>query len=242
MKIVVAVASDKGLMRDINEDSVVLQRDIVSEAQMVLSTEQDSPILMAVADGVGGKNAGEIASGVVAEDFLSGFSDVGSISFNDLRLQAEEWTEKTNEHLLDLSLKNETYRNMASTLAAVVLNEDVVFAMNIGDSRIYRFRDGYLRQLTEDHSVGEHLIYNALGASQSVFVDCFDISDMLLDGDALLICSDGLFDMVSESIIEDSLKQKFSPAQLVALANEAGGKDNISVIVAWIMKEDTHKT
>ena len=111
--------------------------------------------------------------------------------------------------------------------------------INIGDSRLYRYRDTVLKQISEDHSVrnligsaDSNLIYNSLGAGDTVFADVVDISDRILPDDRYLVCSDGLTDMLSVEQIDAILDENVDAVDaLIDAAKAAGGKDNISVIL-----------
>ena len=115
--------------------------------------------------------------------------------------------------------------------------------INIGDSRLYRFREGILSQLSRDHSLSEmtnnpdapkNIIVNSFGAGQKIFFDFEDISTRILDSDILLLCSDGLTGELTDEEIEPILCQPDSIDILINQAKDHGGKDNISIIICEI--------
>ncbi|MBQ9814713.1 MAG: Stp1/IreP family PP2C-type Ser/Thr phosphatase [Lachnospiraceae bacterium] len=229
--------TDIGLVRQYNQD---------------YSLECDEPIgnlenLYVVCDGLGGRNAGEYASQIAAENFfdLSEFSDAKL----PLSIFKEAIT-KVNSLVLNESKKPE-YQGMATTLVACTVSDDTAYFVNVGDSRAYIFGDE-VTQVTWDHSyVSElvrrgqitkdearthaknNIITRAVGAEETVEPDYFQA--YLEDDEIILLCSDGLYNMVGEDDLHEvicgrgSLKEK--ARRLVEMAKEAGGKDNIAVVL-----------
>ena len=205
------------------------------------------PPLFAVADGMGGARAGEVASGIVVETLEKGMpDDVGP----------EEGlaglTREANQRIHRKATSDEERAGMGTTLTAAYVGDDEVAFAHVGDSRAYRFRDGKLEQLTNDHSlVGElvrrgklterqaeehpqrSVITRALGPEAAVEVDSFSVDAR--PGDVFLLCSDGLTSMVEADSIADILRQHDSmddaARRLVDAANENGGRDNITVVL-----------
>jgi PPM family protein phosphatase len=224
-----AFRSDPGRQRTANEDSYVAR-----------------PPLFAVADGMGGAQAGEVASRIAAESFEP--AQRGS-------QPAEAWlrtiAEGANERIHGLSEEDSTVSGMGTTLTAALVEGDEVTLAHVGDSRAYLFRDGEPKLLTSDHSLVEELrrqgrltdeqaedhpqrsiITRALGPESEVEVDTMTYSAR--PGDVYLLCSDGLTTMVREERIAEILASAPSldaaAEQLVREANEAGGRDNITVV------------
>jgi PPM family protein phosphatase len=224
-----AFRTDPGRQRTANEDSFVAR-----------------PPLFAVADGMGGAQAGEVASRIAAESFEP--AQRGS-------QPAEAWlrtiAEGANERIHSLSEEDSTVSGMGTTLTAALVEGDEVTLAHVGDSRAYLYRDGELKLLTSDHSLVEELrrqgrltdeqaedhpqrsiITRALGPESEVDVDTMTYSAR--PGDAYLLCSDGLTTMVREERIAEILASAPSldaaAEQLVGEANEAGGRDNITVV------------
>ena len=132
---------------------------------------------------------------------------------------------------------------MGTTFCGLLFYENLIFALNIGDSRLYRFRDEILRQLSTDHSMRaltgdptlpSNQIYNSLGAGDVAFIDIENLTGRIHDDDLFLICSDGLCDMIPDEEIEQVLLNEPSAGKLVEAAKRAGGKDNVSVILLKI--------
>jgi PPM family protein phosphatase len=221
--------SDTGRVRDHNED-----RSLAS-----------SPIA-AVADGMGGALAGEVAS-QIAVDSLGGLS--APASPDALRSALE----RANRQIRRMAADDPAKAGMGTTMTVASFTDDHVDVAHVGDSRAYLWRDGALRQLTEDHSVvGElvrrgsisaeeaerhphrNVITRALGAEANVQVDA--VSEPLHDGDIVLLCSDGLHSEISDDAIAGVLAAatglEAAADGLVAAANAAGGSDNVTVAVA----------
>jgi PPM family protein phosphatase len=224
-----AYRSDPGRQRTANEDSYVAR-----------------PPLFAVADGMGGAQAGEVASRIAAESFEP--ADRGE-------QPAETWlrtiAEVANDRIHNLSREDSTVSGMGTTLTAALLEGEEVTLAHVGDSRAYLYRDGELKLLTSDHSLVEELrrqgrlteeqaedhpqrsiITRALGPESEVEVDT--MTQSARPGDVYLLCSDGLTTMVREDRIAEILAEnselKAAVSQLVGEANEAGGRDNITVV------------
>ncbi len=245
--------TDVGLKRQANEDSIKLDENLR---------------LFAIADGMGGHAAGEIASRTAIET-LHEFVAHAAINRDftwpfgiDSKFSLGENVLLTGIHLANrrvcrLAGENETYSGMGTTVAAIYAPERVIHIGHVGDSRVYRLRGNELQLLTDDHSwVNEQLkrniitedearnhrwrnvITRALGNRQDVEVDLKSV-DMQC-GDLFLICSDGLTGMVDDQTLHQVLSthpQEDLQAlcgRLVELANEAGGQDNISVILVRV--------
>lgn len=220
--LVAAAASETGLIRQNNEDAVYSGR-----------------WLFAIADGMGGHAAGEVASAAVIESLRAHDTDVGPGAV--LEVLGHAVTE-ANAEVARRAAEDSARFGMGTTLTAMLWSGDTVALVHIGDSRAFRLRDGQLRQITEDHVLG-NLVSNA-GPLAPVLTRYLDgrpdrspdlgLRD-LRAGDRYLICSDGLSPVVSTEAISAVLVAAAVPTdtvcQLVALAEEAGGPDNVSVIV-----------
>jgi protein phosphatase len=222
-----AALTDVGRQRQSNEDSY-LEREP----------------LFAVADGMGGARAGEVASRMAVEAFDS--EEAGDSPEAQLRGVARE----ANRRIYEMAQSDSEHAGMGTTLTAAMVSGREVAVGHVGDSRLYRLRGGRLERLTEDHSLElvrqgrltpeeaethpqRSIITRALGPEPDVDVETF--TDRGRDGDVYLICSDGLSGMVSEEdmagILTDSKSLKEAAYRLVDSANQNGGKDNITVVL-----------
>jgi serine/threonine protein phosphatase PrpC len=203
--------------------------------------------LFVVADGMGGAQAGEVASALAVEEFQQDLPVDGS---PEERLTAR--IRSANRRIYELSRTEHEHAGMGTTLTAVYLADDYLAVAHVGDSRAYIFRDGELTRLTQDHSLVEELvrqgklteeqaadhpqrsiITRALGIEVDVEVDTW--SYQMRAGDVVLLCSDGLTSMISEDQITGILGAETdltrAAEKLIGGANEAGGRDNITVVL-----------
>jgi PPM family protein phosphatase len=211
-----------------------------------------------LADGMGGYNAGEIASGMATAFIKSEMSrwlvEAGRSATNkEIRRAMEICVENANRSIYNSANSNAQYAGMGTTLVLAAFVNDKVLLGHIGDSRCYRLREGRLEQITRDHSLLQeqidaglltaeqaagssykNLVTRALGVDEFVSLDLNEYD--VLPGDLYLMCSDGLSDMVADAEIEQILQEQanmeLQAGQLVAVANEHGGRDNISVLLA----------
>ena len=210
--------------------------------------------LFVVADGMGGAQAGEVASRLAVESFEGGLRDT-----SEPEVALAELTRAANARIHELSHSHAEQAGMGTTLTAVYVGEREVSIAHVGDSRAYRLREGELTRLTEDHSLVDELlrqgrltpeealehpqrsvITRALGPEGSVEVDTRSYSAR--DGDVYLLCSDGLTTMLAEDRLAELLLANASLRDageaLIAAANEAGGRDNITVLLLRVEELD----
>jgi PPM family protein phosphatase len=222
--------TDVGRQRSANEDSLVLR-----------------PPFFAVADGMGGARAGEVASAIAAEAF-EGAAGSGQAA----EAQLAQILREANRRIYDLAVSDESHRGMGTTLTAAKVHDGEVSIAHVGDSRAYRMRDGELEQITRDHSLvaelersgqitaeaAEHhpqrsIITRALGPEPDVDVDTYTLSAR--EGDMFLLCSDGLTSMISDDEVAAILRTAESLDEaadgLIKAANQSGGRDNITVVM-----------
>ncbi len=198
---------------------------------------------------MGGHNAGDTASRMCVEVVVSQIEKSTKVTPIGILEQA---VAAANETVYDASLEDVALYGMGTTLVGTVVFGDTAYVINVGDSRLYAFRDT-LKQVTVDHSLVEEMVQSgklqkeairthpnkniitrALGTNRTVKADCFEIE--VREGDVLLLCSDGLTNMLEDDRIESIIKQykndmKRAGEILIEEANEAGGKDNISVVL-----------
>ena len=161
----------------------------------------------------------------------------------------QSWIRSVNAEMESISSRLAMTRHMGCTLSGLIWQKNGVWVVNAGDSRTYRFRNGELLQLTEDHNFRRRSGYdfgpdrsklvNCIGAGASAEVDIRDISGDVQSGDVFLVCTDGLYEMLSEQDIFNVFTENFdsaiSVARLTRTAESAGGRDNISLIVVKVV-------
>jgi PPM family protein phosphatase len=224
-----AYRTDTGRQRGANEDAYFARAPV-----------------FAVADGMGGAQAGEVAAQIAAEEFESGNRDERAPE-----AYLREVAQRANARIHELAQRDSSRSGMGTTLTAALLDEDEISLAHVGDSRAYVYRDGELRRLTSDHSLVEELrrqgrlteeqaeehpqrsiITRALGPEEDVEIDTMTYP--VRPGDVVLLCSDGLTTMVPETriaeVLEDAPGLDAAVSRLVREANEEGGRDNITVV------------
>jgi len=232
---------DRGLIRTGNEDHILVDDHIFTDGAMnfeLVTGEVNH--WFAVADGMGGHLGGEEASRLVLESFReisSGIpADVGLKEFDG---QLIAWLMEINLRLKQEGEQAPQFKGMGTTLAGVFIGETDIFLFNAGDSRVYLFNYGELTRLTHDHTLAEtagrrdvrsHLLVNCIGPINHPYIDIDNITREIKPGATLLICSDGLSDMIDETEILTCCEAG-SADLLVKKACDAGGRDNISVIL-----------
>ena len=236
LRLVVGATTDVGRVRDHNEDAYLVDGQLG---------------LVAVADGMGGHQAGEVASATALEALRAAVGSGAGV---------RDAVNNANEAVYEKSTTDERLRGMGTTLTAGTLAAGgTVLLAHVGDSRAYALHDGQLRRVTTDHSLVEELIQagelteseaeddprrsmitRALGIEPAVDVDLYPVQ--VESGDRLLLCSDGLTGMVDEEEIESILAGEPDPTtasqRLVEAANRGGGIDNITVLVVDVVDDE----
>ncbi len=237
--------TDTGRSRPVNQDYIGL-----------FHSPDKRDFIAVVADGMGGHQAGDIASRLAVEEIQHNF-------FIQIERQSPERAlrrvfEAANSTIYAHAQRSPENQGMGTTLVALALNESAAYFAYTGDSRIYLVRENEIKQLTKDHTLvaemlrqglidlnqaknhpDRNIITHAVGTRKEVFVDTSNSPLSLQIGDCFLLCSDGLHDLVDET---EMLHQVITyPAQsacqeLVRLANDRGGHDNISVIIVKILE------
>lgn len=250
MKLFIDAVCDIGAVRKKNEDMVLVADRIFRNDSSVIEIdldELDYPIMLGVSDGMGGHDAGEVASEIVLRRFAEETVNLAH-DLSDIQLSAiyNKIAQETHEYIKHEGEVNRLKKGMGATLIGAIFYEGRIFYASAGDSRLYRFRKGYLRQISKDHSISEiqglprsrsHLIYNSIGGGESTFLDFHYIGDIILPDDVILICSDGLTDMLDDEELEELLMEDYSALDIVEMAKKAGGGDNISVIIVDVFEE-----
>lgn len=234
--------TDPGRCRENNEDSVAFD---------------DQALVAVLADGMGGYNAGEIASGMatafIKAELSRWLSEAGAnAQIRDIRRAMEICVDNANIAIYNSANANPSFAGMGTTLVLGVIKDGRLLVGHIGDSRCYRIRQGRMEQITKDHSLLQeqmdaglitpeqaagspikNLVTRALGVEQGVMLEVNEFS--IEPGDVYLMCSDGLSDMVSDEVIVriacEDLRLEPLAEHLILAANECGGRDNISVLL-----------
>ena len=236
------LCSDMGLVRQNNEDMILLNGELYRDESLTteFNIDDNSRFTAIVADGMGGHEGGEFASELATQAFDEHLSSLpANLSSQQVIEQTKQWAVKTHDMINQKGIELPQYMGMGTTFVGMFSYEGKVFSINIGDSRLYRYRETILKQISQDHSMRNltgdmtqksNLIYNSLGAGESVFADVEDMSDKILPDDQYIICSDGLSDMLSDDEIDSLLDNGGLTPELIDAAKRAGGKDNVSVI------------
>jgi PPM family protein phosphatase len=243
LRIEAGVATDPGCVRDLNEDMVRIIRPTTPEELVRRG------VLAVVCDGMGGHEAGEIASRLAAETIIRRFEtdDGDALTLLPRAVQA------ANRAIFEAAERNRKLAGMGTTVTALLLRNGHAYGAHVGDSRTYLVRHGEIFAMTEDHSAvmalvrqgvisreearhhpDKNVISRALGSHRDVQVTGWPQPFALLPGDAFLLCSDGLYDLVDDDVLLATVRDTHPQVacdRLVTLAREAGGHDNISVAI-----------
>lgn len=236
--------TDPGKVRDHNEDSVTIVKN------------QSGEYLLAVADGMGGHRAGEIASSIVIRNIGTHFKEMGKIGTKE---DAVRWLKdavsEANVEIYKYTAEHPESEGMGTTIVTAILTDEFLLFGNLGDSRGYVLKGGKLHQITTDHTLvnllvksgelteeeAEHhprknVLMKALGANTKVEMDIIDVET---DVDGILLCSDGLTNMLDhdqiEKVLNEDLEIEKMVQKLIYKSNNRGGNDNISI--AYLKKE-----
>lgn len=236
----VAYQTDIGHQRKENQDRVAK------------FTTPDGTLLVVVADGIGGSRSGDVAAQITVDHLGRQFQAASpNSSLEAIRWFARE-VQLINDEILQKSTENPKYQGMGTTLVAAIIFDQAMVVANIGDSRGYVLHDNLLTQVTIDHSLVNELVKHgditeeearnypqnniitrAIGVSADarIEVNRFDLGA----GDQILLCSDGLSKMITREqmmgVLESDLSLTEKCSQLIKMANEAGGPDNITVLI-----------
>jgi serine/threonine protein phosphatase PrpC len=255
----IAGLTDVGQVREHNEDAFLIaglgEKAVDRSETGFVGPLPAAGLLFAVADGMGGAASGEVASRLAVETLRDQLRDgyAADADRETLARGLEGALETANEKIFAEASQESKHRGMGTTMTAVLASGDRLCISQVGDSRAYLLRKGEIVQLTEDQSLinqlirdgtltdeeaekigGKNIILQALGVEEAIQADTRHLE--VLSGDILLVCSDGLSGMMSDPDMAATLLEIQDPAEacrkLVEQANAAGGRDNISVIVA----------
>ena len=243
----VSQLTDIGLKRKANQD------------QIGTFSNRSQQTLLLLCDGMGGHNAGDVASEMAIFDVGKAWEKTEKM----VPVQAEEWLkiaiESANNRIVEVSKEYIDLEGMGTTIVAIAVLGQKALVAHVGDSRAYQVDDGKLIPITKDHSFVQELldrhiitaeeaqnhpqkniVTQSVGVNDAIKIDTHWVS--LQEGERLLLCSDGLTDMLTDEEITPLLNQETDLNQaaeaLIQAANQAGGKDNISVILAEIERGD----
>jgi len=241
--------SDVGRVRQQNEDCVGID---------------SNQHLFVLADGMGGHNAGEIASAMAVDFLLNGVaqiqhraSEIRGYTPDAIMDQLNILISEANRLIYEAGLRENHLKGMGTTVVVGLVVDEKLFYAHVGDSRLYCLREGQLIQLTEDHTllqevkndslhgnvdfdatIPANIVTRALGAGPEVVADC-GVTELRL-GDIYFACSDGVNDRLPDTTIQHTIEASEAMASVIAhtimLANEAGGEDNISVVMMSVKK------
>lgn len=236
--------TDTGKIRDHNEDNVIILKNDRNE------------YLLAVADGMGGHKAGEVASAIVINHLTEEFYAMDSIGDKDAAIDfLRNVVTEMNTKIFDYTKENPDSKGMGTTFVCAIKTDDYLLYGNIGDSSGYVIKNNKMHKVTKDHtlvnllvSTGElspeeakyhprkNVLMRALGANNPIDIDIFDVEPKI---GGILLCSDGLTNMLTEDQIEKVLAEEKNiedaVKKLINKANARGGNDNISI--AYLRRE-----
>ena len=251
----IATATDSGMVRSHNEDSIAADQEVG---------------LAVLADGMGGYNAGEVASGIAVELIRAETKKVlagkkpEELNGRSAEQLITDHATRANAAIYQASQSQPQYSGMGTTLVVALWHDNHVSVGHVGDSRLYRLRDGVLEQVTRDHSLlqeqidsgmitkeqarhsqNKNLVTRAVGIDPEVETEVHTYP--VRPGDIFLLCSDGLNDMVTDEDIQLTLASlqanlPLAAQQLVQRANDNGGRDNVSVILVRVVKDFAART
>ncbi len=239
--------TDVGMQRDNNQDSAAYWQ-----------SEDQTTVIAVVADGMGGHKGGEVASKMAVDELLIEFKKgVPLNAINGKRL--EQGFKQANLVIHQQAQTQPELNGMGTTLVALAIHQGKIHYANVGDSRLYRIRNGRCEQLTEDHSLvanllkgglitaeeaashpDKNVITRSIGTYPDVDIDCTNKPIYLELGDCFLLCSDGLHDLVKpEEMIEiiTGNTPKEACQQLIKQANAQGGHDNITALIINVLNK-----
>lgn len=232
-------ASDTGIVREINQDNY-----------LTIESKDQKFVAFGVADGLGGHNAGEVASRITVE-ILKEYFNIADKDFAGIKGELKGVVDYINKRIIEIAGEDVTKFGMGTTLTVSVIEGDNMYVVHVGDTRCYKINDEGIEQVTVDHSLVAHMITqgeitkeealthpnrnvitNALGANDIFFVDSYD--SKVSDNDIVLVCSDGLIEHVKDEeiykiLMENNLDEGLD--KLIEAANEGGGTDNITVVL-----------
>lgn len=224
---------------------------MTNEDQVAATVNSKGDIFLIVCDGMGGQNKGELASSMAVSHLIDDFNQTKFLNIIDVKIWLNWRIRVVNKEINNEARRNPLYRGMGTTLTAVVIFHDNYVLAQIGDSRLYQVTDDKLEQVSADQTyvnylyrTGQitkeqmathprrHMLMNALGTYPSIDID---IVVKPYRNQTLMLCSDGLYNNVSDKTIASILKGSDTPEEkvneLISIANSNGGSDNIGIVI-----------
>ncbi|MDD4189200.1 MAG: Stp1/IreP family PP2C-type Ser/Thr phosphatase [Eubacteriales bacterium] len=235
--------TNTGLVREINQDSF----------RIIERKGSDAPVFLILADGMGGHNAGELASSLAVE-YAAGKAEKAKITKKNSPGFITKTMNEANALIYEKAQEDIAHIGMGTTMIMAIVGKDEISIGNVGDSRVYLIRGEEIKKITTDHSLIEELVNSgaitkaeaenhpskniitkALGSCSEVLADIYNFKTET--GDKVLLCTDGLTNMVRENEIYSIMKETENPEEscrkLIEKANEYGGEDNITAIAVY---------
>lgn len=232
--------TDRGKVRKDNQDCYAMKMSNVT--------------ISVVCDGMGGAQAGDVASRMAAETFIDSLESVGDMPIDAIRVRLNEAVDAANLAVFKKALSDEQYIGMGTTLVGAVVMDKTALIINVGDSRAYYIADGKIRRITRDHSVVEdlivkgdltpeqakchpnkNLITRAIGTESDIKGDIYELGLSGKKGEYILLCSDGLTNMVDDEELLSEVSRGHGPEEscklLMDLAILRGAQDNVTVVL-----------
>lgn len=242
----ITAASRVGCVRHQNEDMILVDSHFIrnDDYKTQVTLNHEDRFVLAIADGMGGHNRGDVASSDALRSLQFYYHDLPSgLNASDFNEAIVGWLDYINNYVASKGRADEQYKGMGTTLVGIVYYYGDFYSLNCGDSRLYRWREGELKQLTTDHSLNNMLgsekhtsiITNCIGGGCSTsYIDLVKITDDVQLGDRYMLCSDGLTDMISDRHLARLLADDADANTLCNAAIAEGGFDNVSCCLILI--------
>ena len=253
MKLRITAVCDVGNVRGNNEDMILVGDRVFRDERVqggIDLDERASLFAVAIADGMGGANAGEVASQIVLEELRSGLAAIPkSLDDKAFNVAIDALCREIHQRVLHEGIADAAKSGMGSTLVALLVYQGRLLFISAGDSRLYRLRDATLMQISRDHSLRElsaigdasetsqvpsNIIVNSFGGGSSFYVDVGVAARKIQDDDVFFLCSDGVSDVLSDEELEAILGTEGREDAVLAAAIDKGSQDNISYVLVEI--------
>lgn len=253
MKLRITAICDVGSVRGNNEDMILVGERAFRDERVQRAIELDeraSLFAVAIADGMGGANAGEVASQIVLEELRAELAAIPTnLDDKAFNVVINDLCVKIHQRVLHVGIADASKSGMGSTLVALLVYQGRMLFISAGDSRLYRLRDATLMQISQDHSLRElsaigdasgaslvpnNIIVNSFGGGRSFYVDVGVAARKVQDDDVFFLCSDGVSDVLSDEELEAILCTEGREDAVLAAAIDKGSQDNISYVLVEV--------